>query len=234
MYKVKLEKFEGPMELLLELIEKEKMNITELSLSKVADEYLEYIKDNHNIHLENLAEFLSVAAKLILIKSKALLPMLKFSDEEEEEIKDLTYQLEEYKKFKKASLLIGEMAERGLISYARESFSGVKTVFYPPENINRFDLKKYFQLVISEIPQLEKLKEEVVEEVVTLEERIVELENSLRSKAETSFSTLIAKASTKVDAIISFLAMLEMIKQRIIKVEQKDLFEEIKLTVKRN
>ena len=99
----KLEKFEGPLDLLLELIEKEELQITELSLAHVADQYLEHIKNNSNIHLENLAEFLSVASKLILIKSRALLPILEFSQEEEAEIKDLAKQLEEYKKFKEAA-----------------------------------------------------------------------------------------------------------------------------------
>lgn len=234
MYQVKLEKFEGPMDLLLELIEKEKMDITELSLSRVTDGYLEYIKDNQNIHLENLADFLTVASRLILIKSRALLPVLKFSDEEEREIKDLTYQLAEYKKFKEASLVIGKMADIGRICYSREGFSGVKSIFYPPEDLNMYDLKKYFQSVLVEIPIIEKLQEEIVNEVVTLEERINEIQNVMRSKIESSFSVLVEKAENRIDVIISFLAMLEMIKQRIINVEQEDLFQEIKMSIKNN
>jgi segregation and condensation protein A len=232
MYQVKLEKFEGPMELLLELIEKEKMEITELSMAKVTDQYLEYIRDNQNIHLENLVDFLSVAARLILIKSRSLLPMLKFSEEEEAEIKDLTYQLEEYKKFKKASEVLGKMAEAGKIAYSREGFGGIKSIFYPPEDLNAYDLKKYFMAVLAEIPIVEKLEEEIVDEVVTLEERINDLQNALRSKVESSFSSLVEKATDKVDVIISFLAMLEMIKQRVVEVRQDDLFSEIKLSIK--
>ena len=229
MYQIKTDKFEGPMELLLELIEKEKLNITEMSLSRVADEYLEHIKDNQNIHLENLADFLLVASKLILIKSRALLPMLKFSDEEEEEIHDLAHQLEEYKKFKEASARLGKMARLGRICYSREGFNGVKEIFYPPENINAFDFKKYFLRILAEIPIIEKLQEEIVGEVITLEQRINELQNSIRSKLETSFSSLVETAADKVDVIISFLAMLEMVKQRIIQAEQGEIFSEIKL-----
>lgn len=229
MYNVKLEKFEGPMELLLELIEKEKLDITELSLSKVADEYLEYIRNNQNIQLENLAEFLSVASRLILIKSRALLPMLQFSEEEEEEIKDLAKQLEEYKKFKEASLKMGKIVQSGKVCFSREGFSGVKSVFYPPENINVFDLKNLFEKIISEIPVISQLEQEIVREVMTLEEKINELENMIRSKIETSFSEITQKATDKVDVIISFLAMLEMIKQRVVQVEQGELFSEIKL-----
>ncbi len=231
MYNVKLEKFEGPLELLLELIEKEKLNITEMNLARVADQYLEYIKDNQNIHLENLADFLSVAARLILIKSRALLPILKFSDEEEEEIKDLAQQLAEYKKFKEISVKIRKLALAGRICFSREQ-QKIEAIFYPPENINAFDLKKYFQKVLAEIPSVAVLQEEIVSEIVSLEERISDLEIMLRKKMETCFSELVFQAKDKIDVIVSFLAMLEMVKQRIIKVEQQELFQEIKLSMR--
>lgn len=232
LYQVKLEKFEGPLELLLELIEKEKLNITELSLAHVADQYLEYIKNNENIALGNLADFLTVASRLILIKSRAILPTLKISDEEEDEIGDLARQLEQYKKFKEASIKIGKLASFKRISYSREGFLGVRSVFFPPADINAYDLKKYFLAVLAEIPVIEKLQEELVSEVITLEERITELENSLRLRVESSFSDLVKGAQNKVDVIISFLAMLEMVKQRIVQVEQKELFHDIRLKIK--
>lgn len=233
-YHIKTEKFEGPLDLLLELIEKEKMNITEFSLAHVADQYLDHIRSNENIHLDNLAEFLAVASKLILIKSRALLPFLEFTEEEEEEIKDLAQQLEEYKKFKEASLKLGTIAERKRIAYSREIFSGVKSIFYPPENLNAYDLKKYFQEILSEIPVIEKLEQEVVSEVMTLEQKIDDFQNFLRQKIETSFSELTANAENKIDVIVSFLAVLEMVKQRIINVEQGELFKDIKLKVYNN
>lgn len=232
MYQVKLEKFEGPLELLLELIEKEKLSITELNLARVADQYLEHIRDNQNIHLEHLADFLSVAAKLILIKSRALLPIIKFSDEEEEEIRDLAFQLEEYKKFKEASAKIKKLALSGKAIYSKPSYFGIRSVFYPPENIGAADLRDYFRKVLSEIPVASVLEEEVVEEIVTLEERISDLEVRLRNKVETCFSELVAQAKNKVDVIVSFLAMLEMVKQRMIQVDQKELFQEIRLSVR--
>jgi segregation and condensation protein A len=233
-YFVKLEKFEGPMELLLELIEKEKMKISELSLASIADQYLEYIQRSSNIKLENLSEFLSVASRLILIKSRSLIPALSLTAEEEAEIEDLTKQLEEYKKFKTASEKIGRISRRRKISYSREGFFGIKTIFYPPENFNIFDLKKYFQKVLLEIPIIEVLQEEIVAEVITLEQRINELEETLRNRIETSFSDLIAGTNNKADIIVSFLAVLEMIKQRIVKVEQNELFEEIKLSMNKS
>ncbi|PIP28040.1 MAG: hypothetical protein COX29_03280 [Candidatus Moranbacteria bacterium CG23_combo_of_CG06-09_8_20_14_all_35_22] len=234
MYNVKTEKFEGPMDLLLELIQKEKLEITQLSLSRVASEYLDYIKDNQSINLEHLADFLSVASRLILIKSRALLLMLKFSEEEEEEIQDLTHQLEEYKKFKEASIKLGKIAQSGKICYSREGFTDVKAVFYPPEDFNIYDFKKHFLAILSEIPILEKLSNEIVSEVVTLEEKINDLEIFLREKIQSSFADLVEKSTDKVEVIVSFLAMLEMIKQRLIEVEQTNLFEDIKLSLKNN
>lgn len=232
-YHIRTEKFEGPLDLLLELIEKEELKISEFSLAQVANQYLEHIRNNEEIHLENLAEFLSVASKLILIKSKALLPIFQFSEEEEAEVRDLTRQLEEYKKFKEASLELDKLAGAGRIAYTREGYGGIKSIFYPPENINAFDLKKYFQFVLDEIPVVEKLEEEIVRDIVTLEDKINELQNFIRQRVETSFSELTAKAEDKVEVIVSFLAMLEMVKQRIIDVEQGELFKDIKMSVKK-
>lgn len=228
-YRVKTEQFEGPLDLLLSLIEEQKLDIVKLSLAAVTDQYLEHIKNNQEIHLENLSDFLSVAAKLILVKSKALLPMLKLTDDEEEEIEDLTEKLKEYKKFKEASLKIGQMDKLKRVSLSREGYFGVKSFFYPPEKLNIFDLKKHFQLILKEIPLVEKLEEELVREVITLEEKINDLQKFLTAKIETSFSEIVASASEKVEVIISFLAMLEMVKQKMIWVEQGNLFSEIKL-----
>lgn len=229
MYHIKTEKFEGPLGLLLDLIEKEKLCVSDLSLAQVADQYLEHIRGNEGIDLANLAEFLSVASKLILIKSRALLPVLEFTQEEEEEIKDLARQLEEYKRFKEASQVISRMLYSPRVSYCREGCDQIISGFYPPENINIFDLKKYFQIILSEIPVIDKLEEELVAEVVTLEERIAHLQAVITKKMETYFSEVIADSLDKVDIVVSFLAILEMVKQRIIQVEQGELFEEIRI-----
>jgi segregation and condensation protein A len=228
-YNIKIEQFEGPMDLLLQLTEQEKLDITRVSLAKIADQFLEYIANSQNITLEQLADFLSVASKLILIKSKALLPMLQLTEEEEEEIKDLEYQLAEYKKFKEAAKKMIAAFDCQNISFSRESFWGQGVVFCPPKNIAADDLAKIFSKILGEIPVLEKLEEEIVREVMTLEDKIVHLQNTLREKVQTSFSELVANAKDKVEVVVSFLAMLELVKQRMIHVEQGELFSEIHL-----
>ena len=220
------------MDLLLQLTEQEKLDITRVSLAQIADQYLQYISQAENITLQNLADFLSVAARLILIKSKALLPLLEFSPEEEEEIKDLEHQLAEYKKFKDVAKQLEIILKNSLCGFARESFVGQHVIFYPPSNISGADLFKAFSKVLGEIPVVEKLEQEMIKEVLTLEERILHLQEKLREKVQTSFSELIANTTDKVEVVVSFLAMLEMVKQRLISVEQGELFSEIRLKYK--
>lgn len=228
-YNIKLEQFEGPLDLLLQLTEQEKLDITRVSLAQIADQYLEYIANAQNITLAHLADFLTVASRLILIKSKALLPLLEFTEEEEEEIKDLEYQLAEYKKFKEAAQSLAGIFNAPGMCFSREGFLGLGAVFYPPENITGEDLARTFAKVLGEIPVAEKLEEEMVKEILTLEDKIVHLQDMLREKVQTSFSQLVANAKDKVEVVVSFLAMLELVKQKIIHVEQGELFSEIHL-----
>lgn len=228
MYQIKLEQFEGPLDLLLNLIEEQKLDVTRLSLAKVADQYLKYLKKQEKVTLDNLADFLSVASKLLLIKSKALLPLLNLSDEEEEEIKDLELQLAEYKKFKDISKEIGRLFHSPRLSYSREGYLGIQSFFYPPKDFNAFDLKKSFRKILEEIPVIEKLGEEMVKEIVTLEEKITHVQEMLKKKIELSFSELTNGSKDKTEVIISFLALLELVKQQVINVEQGGLFREIK------
>lgn len=228
-YQIKLEQFEGPLDLLLQLIEQEKLDITRVSLSLVADQYLEYIGNRENISLENLSQFLSVASKLILIKSKALLPLLRFSEEEEEEIKDLEHQLAEYKKFKEISLRIGELVDANRICFSRDSYVGFESFFCPPENVTAVDIKKSFEKVLGGIPIFEKLEEDVVREILTLEDKILHLQETLRKKVESTFSEMVSQSRDRVEVVVSFLALLELVKQKVIHVEQDGIFQEIRM-----
>ncbi len=231
MYNIKIKQFEGPLELLAELISKEELNITIISLAQVTDQYLDYLEKSEDINLSNLAEFLTVASKLILIKSKSLLPLLVLSEEEEEEIVDLEKQLMEYKKFKDASLEIGKIMESKEYSVSRESFLNLEPVFSPPSDVGVNELFDIYEGILSEIPVIEDIEEERVREVVSLKDKIDNLRKFLKNKIETSFRELIGESKDKVEVIVSFLAMLEMAKQRIVVVEQKGMFNDIKLRV---
>lgn len=229
MYKVKIEQFEGPLDLLLELINKEKLDITGISLAQITDQYLDYLEKREDINLMNLADFLTVAAKLILIKSRALLPLLDLSTEEEEEIYDLEKQLEEYKKFKLITVEIEKIFNNKKQSFSRDNFVEVEPVFSPPEGIGPEELKNIFEDILGQIPVFEKLEEERVAKVISLKERIDSLKEILSKKVEVNFSEIVKKGGDRIEVIVSFLAVLEMVKRRIVVVEQGEIFYEIKL-----
>lgn len=226
-YHFHLEKFEGPLDLLLSLIEKEKLDITQVSLAQVADQYLAYIQNEESISLENLSAFLSIAARLILIKSRALLPVLDFSDDEEEAMEDLEYRLKSYKLFREASQKLGALFMKPKSAFARESFLGTRVVFYPPKGITKDILRDHFMNVLGEIPVFEILPEKEVAAIITLEEKITHLKYSLTERVESTFAEMITSAQNRVEVIVSFLALLELIKQRFVHVKQEKFFSDI-------
>jgi segregation and condensation protein A len=228
-YHFHLEAFEGPLDLLLSLIEKEKLDITQVSLAQVADQYLAYIRDEEALSLENLSAFLSIAARLILIKSRALLPVLDFSDEEEESMEDLEYQLKAYRIFREASQRLGTMFLIAQGAFSRDGYLGTQVAFYPPKDITKEALRDHFIGVLGDIPVLEILPEKDMATIVTLEEKIASLQESLLLRAEASFAEIVGSARDRVEVIVSFLAMLELIKQRFISVNQERYFSEIRI-----
>lgn len=228
---IKLEKFEGPLSLLLQIIEKEEMDITEISLAKIADQYIKYIRSLSQTNPEEVADFLVVAAKLLLIKSKALLPYL--LPEEEEEIKELEDQLKMYKEFldaaKKIEALIGKKKFMFAREFNRKVILNNINLFSPPKNIKAGDLKMIFEDLLGRIMPAEKLDEETLERKISIDEKILEIQNMLLERIQVSFNKVLASAQNKTEIIISFLAMLELIKQRDITAEQNGLFEEIEI-----
>ncbi len=228
MYNVNLEQFQGPLDLLLQLAEKNKLDITEISLAKITDQYLNYIKNLENISLESLADFLVVASRLILIKSRMLLPELKFTDEEEEDIKDLKEKLKKYKKFKSLAGQIGDLSNRKHICYSREKYCDLQVIFYPPKNLDLNRLKNSFKKILKEISVLDKkLPEEKIELKISLEEKINYLQNQISNRVQISFQKTLEKNNSKMEKIISFLALLELVKQGLTKINQKTTFGEI-------
>lgn len=232
--RIRLPQFEGPLELLLSLIEDRKLDITKVSLGAVADQYLERLSSERNaISLANLSGFLVIAARLILIKSKVLLPVLVFTEEEESSMEDLEARLREYKSFKEAAIALGEMQKKGARSFSREKFSGMtgKGVYGAPKGISPAILRTQFVSVLGAIPKQEVFAEEALEEVISLEERIDMLHASLRRRVECTFHSLAASAENRLDLIVSFLAMLELVKQRVVSVKQQDVFGDMHVSL---
>lgn len=228
-YQVTLEKFTGPLDKLLQLIEEKHLEITQISLAEVTADFLRYVKElGEKVSPNVLADFLVVAAKLVLIKSKTLLPMLDLSKEEEEEIKDLEGRLKIYRKFKLAGDHIKELWDRNRIAYARTLFLslGEQVIFYPPVELKLSDLTRAISSLAAALQALLPETQTIKKAVVTIEQKIEELLNRFQETARHSFKTLTQEKS-RGEAIVLFIAILHLLKDRIVQVEQKEQFSDI-------
>jgi segregation and condensation protein A len=237
MINVKLEKFEGPLSLLLKMIEAEKLDITEVSLAKIADQYVEYIKNCEIINPEMVADFLVVAAKLLWIKSRALLPYL--FPAEEDDSGDLERQLRMYKEFLEAMRTVDEILKKKNFSFApvgrnlRKMIGQADKFFSPPKKTVAADLRLIMEEFLkNKAKGLEVLEEKTIEHQVSIEDRIASLEKSVLERIRVSFKEFVSQAKSHTEVVVSFLAMLELMKQKTIDVEQDDLFSEIMINRK--
>src|SRR3989344_2519217 len=192
MYEVNLDKFSGPLEKLLELIEKKQLEITLVNLAQVTGDFLEYLKnlDEQAKHPSVLADFVVVASRLLLIKSKAILPSLELTEEEETDIRDLESRLKIYKEFKNASELVQNIWDKNSHSYGRELFMNLPAVFYPSKNLNIKNLEKQILDLIQELKSLVPEQQNVRKAVITIEQKVKELLERLKSQAQQSFHGL--------------------------------------------
>ena len=231
MLNFKIDKFEGPLGLLLQMIEKEELDITEICLAKIADQYIDYIRSSKGMEPEEMADFLVVAAKLLLIKSKALLPFLK--GEVEEEIKEFEDQLRMYKEFLAAAKKVEAIIGKKRFSFAREfnraSILANAHIFSPPRKLIAQDLASLFNEIIKSVKQPELLEEKNLEQIVNIEDKILAIQQLLIDRIKVSFNHILAGEQNKTHIIVSFLALLELIKQKNVVVAQGDLFGEIEI-----
>lgn len=231
-YKVTIDKFEGPLDLLLRLIEKEKLDITEVSLKKVTDQFLEHIKALEEIEAENLADFLILASQLILIKSKALLPDLDIEDEEEISAEELALRLREYKRFKDQAQEVNEIYKNNKISFEQEFSLQKGDIFSPGKNLDVNSLHGAMSLIVASLDKFKDLAKKTVRQTISIKERIVELQKIISKEAEVRFRNIVKNSKNRLEAVVSFLALLELVKQQVIKVDQEEIFGDILLSKK--
>ncbi|MBI4139223.1 segregation/condensation protein A [Candidatus Uhrbacteria bacterium] len=224
-----IEQFEGPLDLLLQLVEQEKLNISDVSLATVAEQFVAHVESNPAIPPEELADFLVVAAKLMYMKSKLLVPSL--HDAELEEGPDLETQLREYQRFVAASRGIAarwDSSERSFSRVERRVHIRPDT-FVPPHGVTADVLHHVMRLVISRLEPILRLPKASIERAVTIQEKIRDLYERLKRHARTSFRSFVTGVGDRTEVIVSFLALLELVKQRFIHVDQSDRFTDIKI-----
>lgn len=225
-YEVTLPFFRGPLDLLLHLIQEGELEITKISLVQVTDQYLAYLSHLEGLEVETLADFIVVAAQLLLIKSRALLPQPPAGEfEEEEEIGDeLVRRLIEYQKFKAAAQQLRSREEEGLRAYPRAIVAQPRPPF-PLQGVSLNDLVEVLRQALQEQP-VSSVGEVVTPLTISLPAKIRELER-LTLRRRLNFNRLLRRAKSRLEIIVTFLALLQLIKRRKIAVQQDRPFGEI-------
>ena len=224
MYTIKLQQFEGPLDLLLKLIEEEELDITTVSLAKVADGFLKYIEQSEGIKPEELVDFLVIAAKLLLLKSRILLPTL---DWEEEEGEDLVKQLEIFSQYLKASKVLAQLVLKDNFIFARQKFpTGIRAKFSIPLKINAQALTREFSAIVNVWEEQTRLSEGTIAKLKSLQEKIEELHKFIKKRKEARFLDF-ARKNSRAEMILSFMALLELAKQQRVALNQPRIFTDI-------
>ena len=228
-FQLKLPVFEGPLDLLLYLIEREELDITAVSLVQVTDQYLSYLRSGDQIDPTALAEFIAIGARLLYLKSRALLPKPPTEDEEEDEVgEDLVRRLQEYKRFKEVAAELRELEERGWRAYRRLAPPSGLPLPTGLDGVTLDRLLQIFREVLERQPKEEPMA--VVErQPVTVEQKIHELTEALRRQRRLSFRAFISACRSRIEVVVTFLAVLELIKALRLRAEQDQLFGDIAL-----
>jgi len=232
-YKIKLELFEGPLDLLLYLVKKDHLNIYDIPIAKVTEQYLLYLNLMQFLDLNIAGEFLVMAATLMQIKSKMLLPAEKSEEEQEQEDprQELVKRLLEYEKFKEIAeslqqkeLSQKEVFKRPKIEIDKGPVEGKETYF----EASIFDLINAFSQALKDVPK--EVFYEVIKDEFTVEEKIHEILHLLLVTPSVVLSGLFSKAKNKMEIVVIFLSILELMRMKEIICRQKELFHEIEIT----
>ncbi|MBY0294009.1 segregation/condensation protein A, partial [Patescibacteria group bacterium] len=225
------EVFEGPLDLLLELIEKRKLLINDVSLASVTDEYIARIS-GQDLPVGETAEFVALAATLLLIKSRSLLPTLELSPDESKDIKELEYRLAVYQLIKEAAKTMGDALEGAPLYEGNPP--AAEPMFLFDTSVTLDSLRSSIQKVIEEFPAQIALPKVAVKKIVSIEEMIEKMAGRVSSAFRLSFKEFSGLGKKqdehiKHEIIVSFLALLELVKQGIIKAHQGEHFSDITL-----
>ncbi len=229
-YAVQLPVFEGPLDLLLELIERAELDITRVALAQVTDQYLAHLRQPESLRLSELSSFLVIAARLIQIKSEALLPRPPERAAGEEDPGDaLARQLIAYKKYKQIAILLAERQTANLQTFVRLAPPPVIEPRLDLAEITIADLAFAYREALANQPEPGKIDPVVVAPRIRIRDQIDTILAAVRRAGQVSFRTLLNRTMTRIEVVVSFLAMLELVKQRQIQVEQEELFGDIRI-----
>lgn len=226
-FAIKTEVFEGPLELLLDLIEKRKLLVNDIALAQVTDDFIAYVAKMQHNKLAETSQFVLVASTLLLIKSKSLLPVLELTEEEAHNIEELERRLKLYQLFKReGDRLKAEFGKRPL--FERQYVANHAPLFHPDKYATQEMLFTAIHDLIRRLPRKIFKPSVAVRKVISLEEMIERLKERITKQFKLSFKNFSSSAE-RVNVIVSFLAVLELVKQGTILAEQQSRFDDIEL-----
>lgn len=231
-FTVKQQAFEGPLDLLLDLIEKRKLFISDIALARVTDDFIAHVRQFENLPMGESAHFILVASTLLLIKSKSLLPQLSLTEEEQGDIRDLETRLKIYKRIKEASKHVEKLFGAEMIFGTSQS-RPFTPVFAPAPEFSLERALATLKDLVQRLPKQENLPKIAVRKIMSLEDMIGNLTRRITSQLRMNFSQFTAEhKGEKVSIIVSFLAMLELVKQGVLQVSQSREFADIEMETK--
>ena len=229
-YRVHLDNFDGPLDLLLHLIKEAKLDITTVKLSDITESYLEFMKEIDTLDMEKASEFIEVAATLLEIKSKKLIPRLDDVQTEVEDTEgDLLKRLQEYKLFKEASENLKTLEDINRMYKAPEPAANkYKIVLKDMKLDNLLDaFTKILHKVQIEESKIEEKK--IVRDRFTVQEKMAVIKDAILIRDKIAFKELFEENITKSEMINIFLAVLELLKQQVISIKQENIFDDIEI-----
>lgn len=228
-YELNLGYFQGPFEKLLGLIEEKQLEISQVSLAAVTADFLGYLEnlEAEKIRPELLADFVGIASKLILIKSKSLLPALEITEEEDWEMRDLERKLRFFQEFKAAREHIRNNWQEMPVMATREYLSGSVAIFYPPGDLKPAGLQAALTKLVEGLKIFFKPAVALKNEIVSLKKKIEDVFRRLTAEA-VNFQSL-HSGQSKSEAVVLFLAILHLLKDQLIRVDQDDHFGEMRI-----
>lgn len=224
---LKLDNFEGPLDLLLHLVKEAKIEIKDIFVSQVTDQFLMYVEHISSIDVDKASEYMAIAATLMEIKSHALLPVIPDEDEENTPEKEFIRNLEEYKRFKEISEQLKEQETVNRL-YKPADQSG-QNVRYVAKDMSLDNLLDAFAKLLHKVSARENDEgtKQIQKDEFSVADKIIYIQDALNKKSQVAFSDLFDDSVTKMEVVVTFSAMLELLKFQYIFVSQKDAFEEI-------
>lgn len=227
-FAIKTEVFEGPLDLLLDLVEKRKLLINDISLADVTDEYMQYVTQMQAHSLPGTAQFVQLAATLLLLKSRSLLPVLELTEEEESSIEDLEERLKLYQIYRTAGKTV-QSHFGARVAHGRQFVAKTKPLFTLDAYTEKDALVEAMYRVLSELPKKPQKPTVRVRTTISLEEMMGRLKERIENHMRVRLSDLLEHESERTTVIVGFLAILESVKQGSVLVHQQTRFSDIEV-----